>query len=136
MTMMIARYETKASRPISERIAAVERMTASQLRREYAEVFGEESRTFRCVLGYDAIVSYKRDRCESGAPPRACIVNFHGTPKPCDLKTGWVAEAIAELRLDRGGATDHLPGSSCWHPGLSVPPSAPQMAAREAAVGR
>ena len=45
MTMMIERHETKASRPMSERIAALERMTASQLRREYAEVFGEESRS-------------------------------------------------------------------------------------------
>ena len=45
MTMTIERHETKASRPMSERIAALERMTASQLRREYAEVFGEESRS-------------------------------------------------------------------------------------------
>jgi hypothetical protein len=48
--------------------------------------------TFKRVLGYDAIVSYKRDRCEGGPPPRACIVNFHGRPKPCDITTGWVAE--------------------------------------------
>ena len=54
---------------------------------------GRAPRTFGRVLGYDAIVSYKRDRCEGGPPPRACIVNFHGTPKPCDFKTGWVADA-------------------------------------------
>jgi hypothetical protein len=53
---------------------------------------GRAPRTFGRVLGYDAIVSYKRDRCEGGPPPRACIVNFHGTPKPCDLTTGWVAK--------------------------------------------
>ena len=53
---------------------------------------GRAPRTFRRVLGYDAIVSYKRDRCESGPPPRACIVNFHGRPKPCDLTTGWMAK--------------------------------------------
>ena len=53
---------------------------------------GRAPRTFKRVLGYDAIVSYKGDHCESGPPPRACIVNFHGTPKPCDFKTGWVAD--------------------------------------------
>ena len=51
-------------------------------------------RTFRQVLGYDAIVSYKRDRCAGGPPPRACIVNFHGRPKPCDFTTGWVATSV------------------------------------------
>jgi hypothetical protein len=50
-------------------------------------------RTFRQVLGYDAIVSYKRDRCQCAPPPRACVVNFHGRPKPRDFLTGWVAEA-------------------------------------------
>ncbi len=53
---------------------------------------GRAPRTFRQVLGYDAIVSYKRDRCANGHPPRACIVNFHGRPKPCDFTTGWVAD--------------------------------------------
>jgi hypothetical protein len=50
------------------------------------------------VLGYDAIVSYKCDRCESGPLPRACIVNFHGTPKPCDFTIGWVAQAVLAAR--------------------------------------
>ncbi len=54
---------------------------------------GKKPRTFRGVLGYDAIVSYKRDRCESRPPPSACVANFHGRPKPCDFETGWVAEA-------------------------------------------
>ena len=54
---------------------------------------GRAPRTFRQVLRYDAIVSYKRDRCANGPPPRACIVNFHGRPKPCDFTTGWVADA-------------------------------------------
>ena len=54
---------------------------------------GKTPRTFRRVLGSDAIVSYKRDRCENGPPPRACVVNFHGRPKPNDLRTGWVTEA-------------------------------------------
>jgi hypothetical protein len=55
---------------------------------------GRAPRTFRQLIGYDAIVSYKRDRCAKGPPPRACIVNFHGRPKPCDFTTGWVAEAL------------------------------------------
>jgi hypothetical protein len=55
---------------------------------------GRAPRTFKRVLGYDAIVSYKRDRCAKGPPPRACIVNFHGRPKPCDFTTGWIAEAV------------------------------------------
>jgi hypothetical protein len=55
---------------------------------------GRAPRTFRQLLGYDAIVSYKRDRCAKGPPPRACIVNFHGRPKPCDFTTGWVAEVL------------------------------------------
>jgi hypothetical protein len=49
--------------------------------------------SFKSALGYDAIVSYKHDRCQGGAPKRACIVTFHGKPKPCDFKTGWVAKA-------------------------------------------
>jgi hypothetical protein len=32
---------------------------------------GRAPRTFRQILGYDAIVSYKRDRCANGPPPRA-----------------------------------------------------------------
>jgi hypothetical protein len=59
---------------------------------------GRAPRTFRRVLGYDAIVSYKCDRCESGPLPRACIVNFHGTPKPCDFTIGWVAQAVLAAR--------------------------------------
>ena len=51
---------------------------------------GRAPRTFRQLLGYDAIVSYKRDRCETAPPPRACIVNFHGRPKPVDFREGWV----------------------------------------------
>ena len=31
-------------------------------------------------------------------PPRACIVNFHGRPKPCDFTTGWVADSYAPSR--------------------------------------
>jgi hypothetical protein len=54
---------------------------------------GRAPRTFRQLLGYDAIVSYKRDRCANGPPPRACVVNFHGRPKPRDLHAGWVTEA-------------------------------------------
>lgn len=54
---------------------------------------GKTPRTFRHVLDYDAIVSYKRDRCETRPPPRACVVNFHGRPKPRDLHAGWVTEA-------------------------------------------
>ncbi len=54
---------------------------------------GRPPRTFREVLGHDAIVSYKRDRCRGAPPPRACVVSFHGRPKPCELRTGWVAEA-------------------------------------------
>ena len=53
-----------------------------------------EAQPFRQALGYDAIVLYKRDRCENAPPPCACIVNFHGQPKPCDFTTGWVAEAV------------------------------------------
>jgi hypothetical protein len=51
-------------------------------------------RTFRGALGYDAIVSYKRDRCEDGPPPKACVVSFHGRPKPCEIAGGWIADAL------------------------------------------
>ncbi len=53
---------------------------------------GRAPRTFKRVLGYDSIVSYQRDRCEGGPPPRGYIVNFHETPTPCGLTTGWVAK--------------------------------------------
>lgn len=53
---------------------------------------GRAPRTLGRVLGYDSILSYKRDRCKAGPPSRGHIVNFHGTPKPCGLKTSCVAK--------------------------------------------
>ena len=50
-------------------------------------------RTFRRVLGYDAIVSYKRDRCQSAPPVKARVVSFHGRPKPIHFQEGWVVAA-------------------------------------------
>lgn len=50
-------------------------------------------RTFRQVLGYGAIVSYKQDCCQIAPPAAACVVSFHGRPKPRDFVTGCVAEA-------------------------------------------
>jgi hypothetical protein len=41
-------------------------------------------------------VSYKRDRCEDGPPPKACVVSFHGRPKPGDITHGWVANLATD----------------------------------------
>lgn len=65
------------------------------------------------MLGYDAILSYTRDQCENGPPPRACIVNFHGRSKPCDLKTGWaeagrqIGESAEAEGREMDSPTDH-----------------------------
>jgi hypothetical protein len=48
---------------------------------------------FRDSVGPDAVLSYKHDRCELGPRPTTAVVSFHGKPKPCDFKTGWVADA-------------------------------------------
>ena len=45
MKATIDREATADPQPMAERLAALERMSATQLRRRYAEVFGEESRS-------------------------------------------------------------------------------------------
>ena len=45
MKATIDREATADTQPMAERLAALERMSATQLRRRYAEVFGEESRS-------------------------------------------------------------------------------------------
>lgn len=52
--------------------------------------FGEKPDTFRDLFGETSIASYKVHECAGGPPEGAVAVAFHGRPKPCDLKTGWV----------------------------------------------
>jgi hypothetical protein len=48
--------------------------------------------TFRDLFGERSIASYKVHQCQDAPPADAAVVAFHGRPKPCDLKTGWVPE--------------------------------------------
>lgn len=48
--------------------------------------------TFRDLFGHTSVASYKIDRCQSAPPADAAIVAFHGSPKPHEITTGWVAE--------------------------------------------
>lgn len=52
--------------------------------------FGEKPDTFRDLFGERSIASYKVHGCEAAPPMDAATIAFHGKPKPCDLKTGWV----------------------------------------------
>lgn len=36
--------------------------------------------------------SYKADKCQESVPDGALACIFHGLPKPCQIKTGWVPE--------------------------------------------
>jgi len=53
--------------------------------------FGEKPDTFRDLFGERSIASYKVHGCENAPPADAAAVAFHGKPKPCDIKTGWVS---------------------------------------------
>lgn len=54
---------------------------------------GIKSDTFRDLFGERSVASYKVHECRAAPPADAAVVAFHGRPKPCDLKSGWVAEA-------------------------------------------
>jgi len=58
-------------------------------------------RTFLQALGYDAIASYKRHNCQNAPPSKACAVDFHGKPKPHQLKSGWVCELWTETKQNK-----------------------------------
>lgn len=49
--------------------------------------------TFRGLFGERSVASYKVHQCQDAPPADAAVVAFHGTPKPHQLTTGWVAEA-------------------------------------------
>jgi len=53
--------------------------------------FGKKPDTFRDLFGERSIASYKVHGCENAPPADAAAVAFHGKPKPCDIKTGWVS---------------------------------------------
>ena len=57
------------------------------------KAFGVRPDTFRDLFGERAIASYKVHCCEKAPPEDAAVVAFHGRPKPCDFKSGWVVEA-------------------------------------------
>lgn len=52
--------------------------------------FGVKADTFRDVCGARSVASYKVDKCQDAPPDGAAVVAFHGTPKPHEIKTGWV----------------------------------------------
>ena len=116
MTMMIERHETKASRPMSERIAALERMTASQLRREYAEVFGEESRSgnrqwlFRRIawrIQFDAGGSFAQradEKARALAKVHAADADIRSGPPKAPISSRWTGTAAALTRAGAGRA--------------------------------
>lgn len=54
---------------------------------------GVKIETFRDLFGEQSIASYKFHECAKGPPATASVVAFHGKPKPCDIKSGWVPAA-------------------------------------------
>jgi hypothetical protein len=54
---------------------------------------GVKIETFRDLFGEQSIASYKVHECAKGPPAAASVVAFHGKPKPCDIKSGWVPAA-------------------------------------------
>lgn len=55
--------------------------------------YGERPETFRDLFGERAVASYKVHKCQNEPPKDAAAVAFHGSPKPHEIKTGWVADA-------------------------------------------
>jgi hypothetical protein len=48
--------------------------------------------TFRDLFGERSIASYKVHDCKRAPPADACVVAFHGKPKPHEITSGWVAD--------------------------------------------
>jgi hypothetical protein len=53
---------------------------------------GDQVATFRDLFGEHSVASYKVHECQAAPPTDAAVVAFHGSPKPNDLKTGWVPQ--------------------------------------------
>jgi hypothetical protein len=45
---------------------------------------------FKDVCGRFSVASYKVDKCQEAPPDGAAVVAYHGSPKPHEIKTGWV----------------------------------------------
>ncbi len=52
----------------------------------------------------------KRMSADERRAELACIVNFHGRPKPCDFTTGWVADTWKQESPVERSSHRGLPG--------------------------